>query len=375
MTNYTYEFQVGYTKLGVATVPADAPTINVINVDTDALIITGAATTALANMPGVYRYSYTGSIGLNLTGLFHTSDTSMDQQDLFSIDINSQFEPAVVASGVTRLDNAYATIGEYKSYRVARGQTASADAADDIQIDLILNAASRWIDKYTARKYYPRMGIRYYDIPESRRLWFNDDLLSLTSLTNGDSTVVASTDYILEDYNVTPYYSLKLKSNVDTFWEVDTDSGHERVIQVSGTWGVHDDYARAWVAEGSLSTDVAIGATSFVLNAGHTVETGDIIKIDNEIMQGTISSSDTFTPTRRGDNGSSAAAHLENAIVYTWEPLAIIKDCCLQIATNYYQRRTGQQQMAATVTAMGVVLTPQDIPQGVTFVLDSFRKL
>lgn len=272
-------------------------------------------------------------------------------------------------------NNSYATIGEYKAYRVARGQTASVDTVDDVQIDNILNAASRWIDKYTARKYYPRYEIRYYDIPESRRLWFNDDLLSLTSLTNGDSTVVASTDYILEDYNVTPSYALKLKSNVDTFWEVDTDSGHERVIQVAATWGVHDDYARAWVAEGSLSTDMAAGAASIVLTAGHTITTGDIIKVDSEIMQGVISSSDTFTPTRRGDNGTTDAAHLENAVVYVWDVMPIIKDCCLQIAINYYQRRTGQMQMAATVTAMGVVLTPQDIPQGVTFALDSFRKL
>jgi hypothetical protein len=112
-----------------------------------------------------------------------------------------------------------------------------------------------------------------------------------------------------------------------------------------------------------------------VLNAGHTATTGMILKVDDEIVQGVISSSDTLTPTRRGDNGTTDAAHLENAVVYAWDVLPIIKDACLQIATNYYQRRTGQGQMAAQVTAAGVVLTPQDIPQGVVAALESFRPL
>lgn len=272
-------------------------------------------------------------------------------------------------------NNSYATLSEYKAYRVARGQTATVDATDDIQIDNILNAASRWIDKYTSRFFYPYYKVRYYDIPESRRLWLKGDLLSLTSLTNGDGTVVSSSDYLLEDYNVTPYYALKLRANVDTTWEWDTDSGMEKVIEVAGTWGNHDDYARAWVSVGSLSTDVAAGAATMVLNGGHTATTGMILKVDSEIVQGVISSSDTLTPTRRGDNGTTDAAHLENAVVYAWDVLPIIKDACLQIATNYYQRRTGQGQMAATVTAAGVVLTPQDIPQGVASALEAFRPL
>ena len=156
---------------------------------------------------------------------------------------------------------------------------------------------------------------------------------------------------------------------------MDADSGHEKVIQIAGTWGYHDDYSRAWVAEGTLSTDMPAAAATGTLANLHTITTGEIIKIDSEIMQGVISSSDTFTPTRRGDNGTTDAAHLENAVVYAWDVMPIIKDCCLQIATNYYQRRTGQQQMAAQVTAMGVVLTPQDIPQGVVVALEQFKKL
>lgn len=83
-----YKFKVGYTKLGVATAPSVAPTINILNVATDALVVTGAAVTASAAMPGVYTYTYSGADGLDLIALFHTTDASMDQQDLFCIDID-----------------------------------------------------------------------------------------------------------------------------------------------------------------------------------------------------------------------------------------------------------------------------------------------
>lgn len=272
-------------------------------------------------------------------------------------------------------NNSYATIGEYKAYRVARGQTATVDATDDVQIDNLLNAASRWIDKFTGRFFYPRYETRYYDIPESRRLFVNADLLDLSTLTNGDGTTISSSDYVLEKRNFSPKFAVKLKDNVDTSWEVDSDSGWEQVIEVLGTWGYHDDYARAWVAAGTLAAQMAAGATSATLTAGHTIETGEIIKIDNEIMQGVISSSDTFTPTRRGDNGTTDGLHVIASVVYTWDVLPIIKDACLQIAANYYMRRTGQGQMAAQVTAAGVVLTPQDIPQGVVVALQTFQRL
>jgi len=83
-----YKFKVGYTKLGVATAPSAAPTINILNVGTDALVATAQPTTASATMPGVYTYTYNGANGLDLIALFHTTDASMDQQDLFCIDID-----------------------------------------------------------------------------------------------------------------------------------------------------------------------------------------------------------------------------------------------------------------------------------------------
>jgi hypothetical protein len=91
---------------------------------------------------------------------------------------------------------------------------------------------------------------------------------------------------------------------------------------------------------------------------------GNICKIDNEIMNvSSVSSSDTVTPTVRGDNGSTAATHLINSIVYVWNPMADIKQACLEIAVAAYRRRKGQFMTGtAQVTGAGVVITPQDVP-------------
>lgn len=81
---YPYPFRVGFTKLGVATAPSDTPTINVIDCATGNLLVTGANVTKLANMPGACIYDYVGATGLNLIGLVHSTDTTLDQQDLYS---------------------------------------------------------------------------------------------------------------------------------------------------------------------------------------------------------------------------------------------------------------------------------------------------
>lgn len=77
-----YTFPVIYTKAGVATAPSSAPTIQIVDSSDNILVAAGTAVTASANMPGAYYYAYTGADNLILWALFHTTDTTVDQQDL-----------------------------------------------------------------------------------------------------------------------------------------------------------------------------------------------------------------------------------------------------------------------------------------------------
>jgi len=117
-----YKFKAGYTKLGVATAPASAPTIKVVDSADNILVAALTATTALANLAGAYLYSYSGADGLDLIGLFHTSDATMDQQDLFSIP--DMFSLMATAAALTTAQGNITTIladyarrtGDYSVY-------------------------------------------------------------------------------------------------------------------------------------------------------------------------------------------------------------------------------------------------------------------
>jgi hypothetical protein len=75
----TYNFKCLYTKAGVAFNPSSAP---IISIDDGTNILVASDVTLPAALVGEFRYSYIGIDNLNLMGLFHTNDTSVDKQDL-----------------------------------------------------------------------------------------------------------------------------------------------------------------------------------------------------------------------------------------------------------------------------------------------------
>jgi len=132
--------------------------------------------------------------------------------------------------------NGYATLAEFKAFAVPDG---AADVVDDAVIEDIIEAVSRWIDGKTARTFYARAGeTRYYDTPDGRELWLDDDLLAVTTLTNGNGSVVAAADYVLLPNNASPKYAIKLLAGTSITWErKPTYNTPERAITVLGNWG------------------------------------------------------------------------------------------------------------------------------------------
>lgn len=81
-----YIFAVMYTKGGIATAPSDTPTISVIDKDNN-LLVNAQPAIKLSNLAGHCVYSYDGAVGLACWGQFHSTDTTLDQQDLGSAGI------------------------------------------------------------------------------------------------------------------------------------------------------------------------------------------------------------------------------------------------------------------------------------------------
>lgn len=253
-----------------------------------------------------------------------------------------------------------------------------ADSADDGILEELIGESSRFVDTYTGRRFYPSVETHSFDCP-SRGLWFDDDLLAVITLTNGDATVIASSDYILFPANVSPKYMLALTQMTSTTWELDSSGNSEQVIDVLGWWGFHSQFAtRAWVSGSLVNEALNLNATdtTFTVDDTQKFRVGQVIKIDNEAMTISYLSGLDITVSQRGDNGSTAAIHLDNAPVYIWQVEPEIELATRLIATTLYHNRFGQQTSAvATVTPAGVILAPEDIPAGALKVLQKFVRL
>jgi hypothetical protein len=133
------------------------------------------------------------------------------------------------------ITNGYATLEDFLLFVAP---DAERDEMDDALIESLITAASRYIDNVTRRRFYASTETHYFDTPESGRdLWLNDDLLAVTTLTNGDGTVIPAAEYKLHPYNITPYYMLTLKASSDVYWQGEADGDTEGVISIAGSWG------------------------------------------------------------------------------------------------------------------------------------------
>jgi hypothetical protein len=273
------------------------------------------------------------------------------------------------------VSNLYITVTDFKAFQ----RVTSVDTSDDTVIETIIEQVSRFVDYYTGRRFFPTIETHNFDIPrvdytDRDTIYLDDDLLALTTLTNGDLTTI--TEYILKPANIPPYYAIKLRDTASIGWEPSAAGSYEQVLSVLGIWGYHNQYSRAWVQAGTLGTAItSTSALSASMTAGHTLQSGQLWKIDNEYLQGTVSTN-TLTLNQRGDNGSTAATHLINAPVYVWKPELNISGACHQIANSFYKKRFGDNVNAvATVTAAGVVLTPSDVPTSALKMLQPFQRL
>jgi hypothetical protein len=135
------------------------------------------------------------------------------------------------------LTNSYAELAEF----LALPDITSDDETDTVFIERLLERCSREFDGDTGNWYYAYTQTRTFDRPHGRELVFDVPLLSLTTLTNGDGTVITSADYVLRPNNGPHYTSVKLRASSALTWATDDDdSDSEGVISVAGTWGYVD---------------------------------------------------------------------------------------------------------------------------------------
>ena len=273
--------------------------------------------------------------------------------------------------------NTYATLAEYKAFVTGRGQSVSTDVNDDIVIDNLLEQASRYLDSKTSRWFYPRIEQRLYSIPDCNELLLDADLLEVVTFLNGDDTSIASTEYNLLPKNYSPKYAIELTDVTSVTWESDSNSSTKFVLDLTGIFGFHDRYVDGWTIAGTLGSAMSDTTTKAItMTAGHTCAVGEVLKIDSEILIPATVVTNTVTAVARGDNGSTAATHLNGATVYTWQPMEEARQACLELSMRAYKRRFGQSGgNTETITAAGIVLVPKDVPTLVNDFINVYKRL
>jgi hypothetical protein len=167
----------------------------------------------------------------------------------------------VVGTPVTP-STVYTTLSAIQELLVPDG-TIGTNGTDDGVIERMIDGASRYIDSETKRTFYARTETRLFDCPSGRTLWLDDDLLSITTLTNGDGVVITSTDYVLEAPNRYPKYAICLRDTSSLTWQPTSAGSYEQAISVLGTWG--------WLSSptASVPPDIKMATEQIVVAAYH----------------------------------------------------------------------------------------------------------
>jgi hypothetical protein len=156
---------------------------------------------------------------------------------------------------------------------------------DRLRIARKIAASSQLIESLTLRRFYPMLATRYVDWPNEQharswRLYFEqpDQLVSLTSLTAGGSSIVVG-DVNPEPANSGPPYSrLEIDRSSSAAWSSGTTP--QRSIAITGIWGYQDASARA----GTLAEALDSSETAVDVSDSAAIGIGSIIRVEDERM-------------------------------------------------------------------------------------------
>jgi hypothetical protein len=209
------------------------------------------------------------------------------------------------------LAHCYSSVTELKEHLVDGG-TGYGTTNDD-ELLQILESASRTIDLFCNRSRFgsgfgPRTGTNRYDSAYGTEVEFDDDLLSLTSLSLLDSTAgtslgspVVDTDYYLWPYDSTPKRRFVLHGQ----GSVTRLGSGRRVSSFTGSWGYQDERV---TATPTIAEALDASETGVDVSAVTGLEVGQTWLADSEQLYVTGITGTTATVVR-GANGTTAAAH------------------------------------------------------------------
>jgi hypothetical protein len=269
--------------------------------------------------------------------------------------------------------NAYADVTTFKSAEFA-GVTENTEQA---RFRRLLEAASRYLDTRCERHFYCWEGTRYYD--GATRL-YPDDILSVTTLKldeDGDGTyeeTMATTDYVLYPLNGFPKSWVEISSDSDygSF-----ASGTKKGVEIVGVFGYGDGYnATPYVTTGQTvqNNPLAADGTTLTVTLATGLSAGITLRIGDEQIYIEAILNDTQCTIKRGVNGTTAAAHVQDTAIYSYEYPQMIWQATLILAMRAWKRKDSAFQDVVGSPETGTLITYKDEDPDVKQIIDRYRR-
>lgn len=173
-------------------------------------------------------------------------------------------------------------------YTTRESVASAADMAESARnfaaIDTAIEAASRTVESICQRRFYPLTATRYFDFPNQQmtplRLWLDwDELISITTLTAGGTTI-AATDYFLEPANSGPPFTRVDIDRASSAAFASNQATSQRAIAITGLFG----YDNTEEQPATLAEDLDSSETGVDITPTIPVGVGSVLRVDNERM-------------------------------------------------------------------------------------------
>lgn len=250
---------------------------------------------------------------------------------------------------------------------------------DDTALRLLLEAASRAVDKYCHRWFYAISATRYYAGAGNEFFLNADDLLSITTLKtdeDGDgtfeNTLTENTDFFL--YPLNEYPKTRAEINPEGSYSM-FGAGTPRGVQIVGLFGYGTGDTATPYTTSTTTTNEELDAseTDVDVISATPFEVGHTILVESEQMYITGVATGVLT-VRRGVNGTTAATHATSKTVYIYEYPSPIKEATLMTAARLWKRKDSAYARVIASPEMGQIEVYRGMDEDIKLLLSQYIK-
>ncbi len=253
--------------------------------------------------------------------------------------------------------HAYVTVDEAKR----RLQITSTDA--NTALGRIVVATSRSIDRHCRRTFQPetRTRVLAVDWPAWSPV---PDLLSVSSATASDGSVLTDSDYTLVEGDEYDAAAIAITLDAAFYW-VGADG-----LTITGRWG----YSESLQPVGTLGAAVATPtARTITLANGHGVEAGHTLRIGSEDLYVVSVATNTAT-VRRGQNGTTATTHDNATAVDAYEYPFDVTEAAMLLTARLWRRADAPFGVTGSAE-VGQQMVISRMDPDVTTLLQPYRRI